>query len=314
MDVKKIIKGVLLSLVFLSVFFLAVQKAWEAGINNSLFFLGSVSGSQSQEAQVSGEKNKTPEPPAPYRNWDVPELDLEAESGIVVESAIAGSDKIIFSKNSYMKLPIASLTKLMTAVVSLENYSLVQNIKISQDAFSQDGELGNLSLDMEMSVNDLLYVMLIESNNHAAYVLSEGMDKFDFVRLMNEKARELNMENTFFAEPTGLLPENVSTADDLIKLAKYILKNHSEISEISRLKEYDMPNYGKLTNTDQLLGEVPDIITGKTGFTIEANGCLLLIVNNSKADSYLIFVVLGANDRFGEVKKMIDWVNAAYSW
>lgn len=312
MNIKKAIQGVSLSLVFLSVIFLALQKTWEVGRDNSLFFLGNVSGSELVVQPV--EINTAPKAPAPYRNWDVSELNLGAESGLAVESSLTGTNKILFNKNSYMKIPIASLTKLMTAIVSLENYTLSENIKISQDAVAQDGEQGVLELDREILVNDLLYIMLIESSNHAAYALSEGMDKYDFVRLMNEKARELKMERTFFVEPTGLSPENVSTAGDLSKLAEYILGNHSEISEISRIKEYDLPNYGKLTNTDQLLGEIPDIIIGKTGFTLEARGTLLLLIGNPKNKNYLIYVILGAEDRFEEMKKMIDWVNTAYTW
>lgn len=315
MNIKKVIQGVFLSLVFLSVIFLALQNAWEAGINNQLFFLSSISGSQQSEAGFEPvEPKETPPPPSPYRNWNVPELDLQAESGLALESSLNGKDKILFNKNIYMKLPIASLTKLMTAVISLENYNLLQKIKISEDVISQEGETGLLSVDMKMTVNDLLYIMLIESDNHAAYALSEGMDKYDFVRLMNEKARELGMESTFFTEPTGLSAKNVSTAEDLSKLAKHILMNHPEISEISRLKEYNLPNYGILSSTDQLLGEVPDIVIGKTGFTLEAGGCLFLAVKSPEKSDYIIYAVLGAGDRFAEMKKIIEWVNQAYVW
>lgn len=314
MDIKKAIKGVLLSLVFLCVFFLTVQKAWEAGVNDNLFFLGSVSGIQAEEQATEAHQDEIQNPPLPYRNWDIPELDLRAESGLALETSFSGSDKILFNRNSYMKLPIASLTKLTTAVIALENYNLLQNIKISEDAMAVDGEAGRISVDEEISVNNLLYIMLIESNNHAAFALSEGMDKFDFVRLMNEKARELGMENTSFVEPTGLSAENVSTAEDLAKLAKYILIKHPEISAITRLKEYNLSNYGVLASTDQLLGEVPDIVIGKTGFTLEAGGCLFLVVDNPNESDYLIYAVLGAEDRFAEMKKMIDWVGNAYQW
>lgn len=310
--VVKFAKGFFLSLVFLSVIFFGLQKAWEAIKNNDLFFLGSISGNN--EIDQSAEKNAGSKPQKPYRNWEVPELLLTAESAIAVESKIQGDDKILYKKNSYLRLPIASLTKLMTAVVSIENYDLSQKVIISKNATSQEGEQGALKAGAEITMNDLIYIMLIESSNQAAYALSEGMDKFDFVRLMNNKARELKMESTFFTEPTGLLPENVSTSEDLVKLSKYILNKHPEIAEISRLKEYDLPNYGKLENTDQLLGELPAVVASKTGFTVEAGGCLMLLLNNSEADSYLIYIVLGTPDRFSEMKKMIEWINTAYVW
>jgi len=315
MDVKKVINGVVLSLVFLGVFFVVVQTAWEAGSSNKLFFLGSISGTQ-KETEDSEAKTQVQIPSAPYRKWEIRELDLSAESGIVVEANFDEQEKILYSKNGYMKLPIASITKLMTAVVAIENYNLLQNIKIkiSEEAFLQEGNPGKLTAEMGLTANDLLYIMLIESNNTAALALSEGMDKFDFVRLMNEKARALSMGNTFFLEPTGLAPENVSTSFDLIKLTKYILNYHPEISQISRLKEYELANYGILINTDELLGEVPEIVVGKTGFTLEAKGCLLLTLKNPREDGYLFYVVLGADDRFSEMKKMIEWANTAYQW
>jgi D-alanyl-D-alanine carboxypeptidase (penicillin-binding protein 5/6) len=311
MRVFKIIKGISLALVFLAIFFLGLQKVWEVS-NNGNFFLSSVSGS-GQISQGALIKNIA-RPPAPYRNWDMPELRLGAEAGAVVETALSGNDKTLFKKNSYVKLPIASLSKLMTAVVALENYTLSKNIEVSEEAVLQDGEQGALELGREMSVNDLLYIMLIESSNKAAYTLSEGMDHYDFVRLMNEKARDLGMDNTLFVEPTGLSFENVSTADDLIKLAKYILVKYPQIAEISEMKEYDLPNYGILNNTDELLGEVPGIVVSKTGFTVEAKGCLFLVLDNYKNNDYIIYIILGADDRFAEMKNMIDWANSAYQW
>ncbi|MDP3882832.1 MAG: serine hydrolase [Candidatus Staskawiczbacteria bacterium] len=311
MNIQRVISGICLSLIFVSAMFFVVQGAWSFS-QGKTFFLGSVSGSNAVEGPVV--VDEIPNPPVPFRNWEVPELSLDAEASIAVASSLLENDKILLNKNSYQKLPIASLSKLMTAVVSLQSYTLSKKISVSEEAVLQDGEQGALELGKEMSVDDLLYIMLIASSNKAAYVLSEGMDHYDFVRLMNEKARELGMDDTTFVEPTGLSEENVSTADDLVKLAKYILKNYPEIAKISGMKEYDLPNYGILTNTDELLGEVPEIIIGKTGFTLEAKGCLLLVLKNTKDNDYLIYVILGADDKFAEMKKMIDWVNTAYKW
>ena len=132
MNPKKAIKGVFLSIVFLSIIFLGLQKAWELAKDGS-FFLGSISGAAGVVEPV--EIKETPEPPSPYRNWEVPEFDLAAESGLVVEVSVAEPDKILFNKNSHMKLPIASLTKMMTAVIAFENYDFSKIIKISQEAY-----------------------------------------------------------------------------------------------------------------------------------------------------------------------------------
>lgn len=311
MNWTKAISGITLSLIFLSVIFFTLQGAWSLTRDKNLF-LGSILDSVADTEPVVLDDN--PKVPLPYRNWDMLELDLGAVSGIAVETDLLRADKILFKKNNYTKFPIASLTKLMTAIISSENYNAAQIIVVSQDAVSQEGARGPLELGKPMAVNDLLYIMLIESSNKAAYALSEGMGAQTFVNLMNQKAKSLGMENTFFADPTGLSSENVSTADDLVKLAKYILGNHPEITKISRNKDYDLPGYGKLTNTDELLSEIPEIIGSKTGFTTDAKGCLLLLLNNSKKDNYLIYVVLGADDRFAEMKKIIDWVSTAYSW
>ncbi|MCX6722558.1 MAG: serine hydrolase, partial [Candidatus Staskawiczbacteria bacterium] len=218
-------------------------------------------------------------------------------------------DKIIFEKDTDKKLPIASLTKLMTAVVVLDNYNLsdvieVNKIADAQEPIKQDVKSGDI-----MPVESFLDIMLISSSNKSAYALSEKIGEKKFVDLMNKKSKEIGLKNTFFADPTGLNYKNISTVNDLAKLAEYIIKNYPKIAEISSSKELDIPEFGKIINTDHLLNEIPDIICSKTGFTIEANGCLLLVINNSKNNDYLINIILNSDDRFGEMKKMINWVN-----
>ena len=127
----------------------------------------------------------------------------------------------------------------------------------------------------------------------------------NFINLMNQKAKDLGMVNTFFADPTGLSSKNVSTAVDLSELAEYILKNYAKIADISRTEQLDIPNFGKITNTDQLLTEIPETVCSKTGYTTEAKGCLLLAMYNIEKNNYLIHVILGADDRFTEMKKLI---------
>jgi D-alanyl-D-alanine carboxypeptidase len=331
MNWTKAIKGFTLSLIFLSIAFFSIQGMWSV-VQSKDLFLGSILDSVSGKSQEILEEEKLKEKDVsgeeiefPQRDWSVQDLFLVAESGTVAEISKEGKEKILFRKNSSSVLPVASLTKLMTAVVSIENYNLTDMIFIGENAVAQFGSRGPLGLRNAMTVSDLLYIMLIESSNQAAFALSEGMGMSltqnyqgegteKFVKAMNQKAREIGMLSTFFEEPTGLSSRNVSTAGDLVKLSKYILENHPEIIRISKIEEIDLPGYGTIINTNQLLGENPDIMGGKTGFTIDANGCLLLIINNSKAGDYLIYVVLGAGDRFLEMKKMIDWIGSAYIW
>ena len=238
-----------------------------------------------------------------------PALKINAESAISVESNLLSADKIIFEKSGSEKLPIASLTKLMTAVVAIDNYNLSDEISVDAAADAQDSLKQDVKLGDTMPAESFLEIMLVESSNKSAYTLAEKMGEQKFSALMNQKAKNIGLQNTFFADPTGLSSQNVSTAQDLAKLAEYILKNYPKIGQISRLKEINVPNFGEVENSDELLGEVSEIVCSKTGFTDVAKGCLLLVINNTKNSDYIINIILGADDRFGEMKKLINSCN-----
>ena len=238
-----------------------------------------------------------------------PDNGISAKSALSVESDLQIINKNIFEKNINAQLPIASLTKLMTAVIVLDNYNLSYFQKIDSIADSQDSMKQDLKLGDSMKVDDLLKVMLVESSNKSAYALSEVIGEEKFVAMMNQKAKDLGLENTYFVDPTGLDAGDVSTASDLSKLAVHILKDYPKIAQITQTKEIFIPGLGVITNTDQLLNEIPDIVCSKTGFTTAANGCLLLVINNPKNNDYLINIILGADDRFSEMKKLISVTN-----
>ncbi len=262
----------------------------------------------------------------PIRNKDIPDLELHAKSAISVFLNNAGEEKTLFEKDANQKLPIASLTKLMTALVVLENYDLSKEIKITQEAVSQEGDFGQLIINRAYSVEYLLYPLLMESSNDAAFALAnnyEGINLEKFVELMNLTAQRINLENSYFFNPTGLEPEedkytndlNYSTVADLVKLTKELL-NKPLIWEILSTQTYTL--YGpELKNTNALLGEIPGIIGGKTGYTNKAGGCMILVLKAPKNKGYLINVILGANGgnyRFDEMKKLVEWAETAYKW
>jgi len=224
-----------------------------------------------------------------------PKLDLKVKSVISVKTNEAGRQKVLFEKNTDQILPIASLTKLMTAVIVLEHQ---ENYGPSQE--------------------DLLNRMLIQSDNKAAQALAEVIGETKFVDLMNEKAKNLGLEKTNFVNPTGLDPEdpenleygsatqdnfNRSTAKDLVKLTQYILKEQPLIFEIS--------SQGSIKNGIFDLFLIQEIIGGKTGYTDEAGGCILFVFKN-EGGNFLINVILGApspSARIEEMQKLIDWLN-----
>lgn len=262
----------------------------------------------------------------PIRNWQIPNLEVDANSAISVLVKPDGSQKILFEKEKGKILPIASLTKLMTAKIVLEYYDLSQKIEISEKAINGEGETGNFKIGEIFLVKELLYPLLMESSNDAALVLTEVIGEKAFVDLMNLEAKNLDLKNTHFVNPTGLDPNNpqdsvnYSTTEDLVKLTSHLLKEHSLIWDILSLSEFDFFTedavfHHKIINTNELLKESPSIILGgKTGKTPKAGGCLILVTKAPKNKGDLINVILGTNDRFEEMKKLINWLNSAYKW
>jgi len=235
--------------------------------------------------------------------------------------------RILFGKNISEQLPIASLTKLMTAFVVIENYNLDQTVSISKEAVAQSEYAGNFKAGENFSVRNLLYSVLMESSNDAAYALAEVISPSAFVDLMNLEKKNIlgqNNKNTFFVNPTGLDSENnetigYSTAEDLAELASYFLKKTRLIFEISSLPSLDLYSsngvfHHKILNTDELLGELPDVVGGKTGNTEKAGGCLILIQKSPNKEGYLVNIILGSEDRFGEMEKLSKWISSAYLW
>lgn len=298
MNIKRAIGGPLLSIVFLIFFaYMIAGGRWIMSDylkNYSEKALGDIS---------KGVQTVAPLPTA--------QLDIKAASAISVESNLKDVHQIIYDKDANVRLPIASLTKLMTAVVVLDNYNLSDVVSVGETADSQDAMKVDVKAGDTMSVESLLDIMIVESSNKSAYALAEGPQgkpgEQKFVQLMNQKASDLGLSNTVFVDPTGLSPYNVSTAEDLARLAEYILKNYPKIANISKVKNFYVPNFGYITNTDQLLDNVPGVACSKTGFTTAAKGCLLLVMNNLKNNDYLINIILGADDRFAEMKKIVDW-------
>jgi len=262
----------------------------------------------------------------PIRHRNVEDLEIRATSVISVFLDNKGKEKILFEKEGGKILPIASLTKLMTALVVLENYDFSKEIKISEKAVEQPEDLGKLVAERIFPVKYLLYPLLMESSNDAAFSLAndyDGMTGEKFVTLMNSAAQKLNLNDTFFVNPSGLDPEtktpetkiNYSTASDLAKLTKELLKKPL-IWEILSTPRYNF--YGpELLNTNELLGEIPEIVGGKTGYTYTAGGCMVLVTIAPKDAGFLVNVILGTdghNGRFGEMKKLANWLNTAYKW
>jgi D-alanyl-D-alanine carboxypeptidase len=255
----------------------------------------------------------------PIRDWGISEPAIEAKAALVFE---LDKDKILYQKNIDQVLPIASLTKLMTALIVLENMNLEEVVTISKQAIAAYGDQGDLVIGEEISIKNLLYALLVESSNDAAVALAEHYDsvrlnQLSFVDLMNEKAKALGLKNTHFVDPSGYEPANVSTVKEIVHLVEYSL-NQPLLWQILKTPVIDLSSVdGRIhhhwINTDELLNRLPNIIGGKTGYTEEAQGCLVLVVEPFPSGR-LITVVLGAEERFLETERLIEWVERAYKW
>ncbi|MBI2635666.1 MAG: D-alanyl-D-alanine carboxypeptidase [Parcubacteria group bacterium] len=253
----------------------------------------------------------------PKRNWSIQALEIQAEAAVAMRPDAL---RIYYNKNMEVRRPIASLTKLMTAIVVLENYNLNDIIKISEDNIKREGSQGGLYLNEEITVRSLLAIMLISSSNDAASALAEY--RIDFILLMNKKASNLGLKNTNFVNADGLDEDgNYSSALDMAKIFSYLINTYPEILDI--LKTQNMVVYSnngkiehRLKNTNELLRHISEVVAGKTGYTDNAGGSLMLLISslNFGSEENVITVILGSPDRFGESEKLINWLREAYIW
>ena len=262
----------------------------------------------------------------PIRNKGVKDLDIEAKSAISVFVDPGGKEKILLKKDANQKLPIASLTKLISARVVLDDYDLDRIVEISEQAAqTPESEETRLKEGESFQVKALLRSMLIESNNIAAYALAEVVGEKEFVELMNLTAKDLGLENTHFVNSTGLDPKNYgnainySTAQDLLKLTEHSLSEEPLIWTILATPEFDLYSsdgsfHHEVVTTNELLREFPSLVGSKTGETPQAGGCLLLVLRAPKDQGYLINVILNSQDRFKEMRELVDWLSSAYRW
>ncbi len=250
----------------------------------------------------------------------VAEPEVLAAAAFVMD---AGTDAALYAKNERRQLPIASISKLMTALVVLDECALDETVIISPAAMEVFGDKADLAAGERIRLEDLLRLMLIDSNNTAAWALAEHAADGSveaFVRRMNEKTEVLGLRDTRFFNPTGLdgQEENLSTAFDVAQLADYALEREL-IFAATRTREavftsLDGKRRHAVKNTDELLGKMDNVVGGKTGYTLDAGECLVLVSESPIGRHRVISVVLNAQDRFAETQKLVAWVFDAYRW
>lgn len=240
--------------------------------------------------------------------------DVRAAAAIIFNPE---TGEVLWEENSQVKRSIASLTKVMTAVVLLEDAPDLSRVVTVQRSDVYAASVTYLRAGDRISLDDLLRLTLIASDNAAARVISRvsRSGPAAFIGRMNEKALELGLESTSFADPSGLNPNNISSAYDLSRLISFASADE-RIAPVMQTKDYTLTvNRRRITvnNTNRLLreGDVA-VMGGKTGFISKAGHCLATLLRLPHSNEQVAVVVLGAASspgRFYETRHLFNWLS-----
>lgn len=245
--------------------------------------------------------------------------DVRAAAAIIYDP---DTNQVLWEENSQDQRSIASITKVMTATVFMENNpDLSQPVTVERsDVFR--ASTTHLRARDRVTADDLLHLLLIASDNAAARALARispyGSEAF--VRRMNEKAAELSLQSTHYADPSGLLSDNVSSAYDMARLITNA-SNDERIASIMRTSEYRVSTASRrvltFRSTNHLLGRADvDVRAGKTGFISKAGYCLATLLRLPQTGQQVAVVVLGARSnagRFMETRNLFSWLSTKAS-
>ena len=251
------------------------------------------------------------------------ELGLTADSYILLDNK---TNKVLCNKNENEKMYPASTTKIVTALLTLENCNLDDTVTASYNAVMSIPEgysSANIQIGEQLTVEQLLEVLLVHSANDAANILAEHVSGSieSFITMMNTRLNELGINNTHFTNSFGMHDENhYTTATDLAKILKYCLKNET-FRKIAGKASCAIPTTNKsgtrsYSSTNELLNSNSSnyykyLIAGKTGFTSQAKECLVSAAYKDNLE--LIGVVLHSNSRFSDSKKLFEYGYSNYS-
>lgn len=251
--------------------------------------------------------------------------ELEASQAILLDS---DTSNILYEKNAENPVPMASTTKIMTALIAIEAGNLDQTVTIGQDAIDNavlnNGSRANLIVGDQMKLKDLIYGLLLPSGDDAAVAIADAVagSVDNFVTIMNVEAEKLHLFQTHYFNSDGLQPTDAqgnditgvhySTAYDLVRLARYAMRVPL-FAQIVSTKQYNLPATGahhayQWSTTNKLLGTYDGMLGIKTGFTPEAGECLVFAAKRN--NHTLIGVVLHSpteDSRFQDAKTLLNW-------
>lgn len=238
------------------------------------------------------------------------EPSLTAKSVIVYDIP---TQKTLFAKNQNKRLPMASLTKVMTAIIGIDNKLASNTYTITKKSLVGENSMGLLRGEIH-TLENLLYGLVLLSGNDAAETIANHypQGRASFIIAMNDKAKALGLKNTNFTNPSGLEGDGdqYSTAYDLLVITKYALEKYPLFAKVAQTIEKDIPATSThqeyfLQNETNLLTSYPGVKGVKTGFTYEAGYCLITYLEYK--DHKIIAVLLGSENRRQEMKDILDY-------
>ena len=263
----------------------------------------------------------------PFLKNNIRGLELTANSFLSIFVASTGNEKVLIEKNKDRQLPIASITKLIVALIASERYKSDDVISISENSLKDKGLSGIYKTGDRLLFSDALRALLLASHNEIASAMAEQVGADEFRNVMNQRARAMGLSSTAFVNVTGLDSTigseqiNHSTVFDTYKLARYVQENRPDLFSITTRKEFNLfdadGNFiATINNTDKLLGQqnIPFHILGsKTGETPRAKQNLV-IVSDSPCGGKIISIILGSQNSFEDMQKLLWYVHDSYEW
>lgn len=246
------------------------------------------------------------------RDWKVLDPKISSEAVFV---QLLDENFPLYHYNTYATWKTASLLKLLSSAVVIENLSLSENILITEKAIAEEENAGDLKSGEIYNTKDLLKIMLLTSSNDAAAALEDRLGgRNEFARLLNKKAREIGMSRSLFYDASGLSDLNLSTAGDLSRLVRYVLLRHPKIFQWTQTPSFLVqPVNGtenRMVKNINPLVKNSDFLGGKTGTSPKAKENLIALF--SLDGKRVLMIILGGRNRFDEADMLLKWVKEAY--
>lgn len=223
------------------------------------------------------------------------------------------NEKTLFERNATTRMPMASITKIMTAIIALENKKASNQYRVRPDAIVGENSMG-LEASEVHTLENLLYGLMLPSGNDAAEVLADNFEggREAFIQAMNDKAKALGLSNTNFTNPSGLQGDGdqYTTAYDLLVITRYAINTFPEFIQITSTYEHTIPQTRThkaytLYNETNLITSYPGVKGVKTGYTPEAGMCLVTYIEYE--GQRIIGVILNSESRREEMKSLLDY-------